>query len=406
MKKITVMLPQPYKDEILRGAKIFAKSLALMARVENADLQVVFSYVQNADYDPNIDFSDLREMGISLRQTRWEVFNIKEAQQYKKGFMESQLTRQLAHEEYCLPKDGLNDFFDCDLWIIISDRLPAPIYPVRKYACVAYDYIQRYVPGIFNEVKSWGVQEAGYLAVARGADRLFVTTPSTLEDAVSYAGVAREKVRLLPMNFEPLEASSSLEKNPPYFLWATNSSLHKNHIHALKALEIYYGQHKGMLDVLVTGDYVTMFDPSSILPSAFDVPHVREVRKILTDNPEVARRVRFRHLSDSEYADALSSAKFLWHTTLYDNGAYAALDAAYLNVPALSARYPAMEFMDRNFSLNLTYFDPTDVQAMAKSLLWMQENCSSISLPSKEIMQNYGWKANAATLYQAVMELL
>ena len=38
-----------------------------------------------------------------------------------------------AAEEYAIPDDGMRQFLDCDLWLVISDRLSHPLLPIRPY---------------------------------------------------------------------------------------------------------------------------------------------------------------------------------------------------------------------------------------------------------------------------------
>lgn len=401
------MLPQKYKGGTLRGAKIIAKSIAYAARERNDDIQVVFSYVDDKIYDPKIDFDDLPEYGISLRPTTWETIDLKTFAGFRVPFLSRALHHPLVHDKYCLPRDGLNDFYDCDFWVVISDRLPAPIYPIRKYACVAYDYIQRYVPDIFSDDVPWDLQEDSFFPVAREAERVFVTTPSTFGDAVTYVGIPKERVFMLPINFEPLDAVETYSGLGEYFIWTTNSSYHKNHINSFNALDLYYSEFDGKLDIVMTGANVEYFHLSTPLPDIFTDSHLDWCRNKLQTTTELARHVHvMANLSDKTYAQTLCGAKFLWHTALYDNGTYSALEAAWLGRPTLSARYPAMEFINQDFSLNLSFFDAQNARETAKMLKWMEENYTTLPLPSREALLNRGWKVNASVLYQAITELL
>ena len=54
------------------------------------------------------------------------------------------MTRLVGVPSYQAPDDGISQFMDCDLWIVISDRLRLPLLPVRPYLLMVYDYLQRY----------------------------------------------------------------------------------------------------------------------------------------------------------------------------------------------------------------------------------------------------------------------
>jgi hypothetical protein len=50
------------------------------------------------------------------------------------------------------------------------------------------------------------------------------------------------------------------------------------------------------------------------------------------------------------------------------------VEASFLNVPSLSNRYPAIEEMNDNYNLNITFFDVFDVHNTAQNLKWMDRN--------------------------------
>lgn len=411
MKKIAVFLPSKYKGGSLRGAKMVAKSIATAAKQLNDDVEVVFSYVGEGGYDVSEDFGDLLDLGIHLRETRWEVLNEKKISQFSVPVMLDRLTGPLKYEQYCYPLDGTNDFHDCDLWVIISDRLPAPVLPVKKYVSLVYDYIQRYVPDIFPGEDLWQLQEKSFFPVVRNAQRVLVTSPSTLEDVVGYAGVARDRVRLLPVNFEPPQAISGID-NPfqninNYFIWVTNTSNHKNHPNAIKALEVYYNELGGGLDVLVTGYWTEYLDPVTTLPASSDIPYIKYCRELLRTMPNTLKRMHFNGtLPEQSYAQAIGQSKFLWHPARYDNGSYSVVEAAFLGRPSLSARYPAMEHMDREFGLHLPFFDPNSIRAMARALKEMEGNFMKIDLPDQEALSSHSWQSNAHILYKSIIEII
>ena len=74
MKKIAVMLPDIYRGGSLRAAKNVAKGLAFQARELGDDIQVIFSYVSGGKYNVHVDFDDLKEFEIALRETTWQIY--------------------------------------------------------------------------------------------------------------------------------------------------------------------------------------------------------------------------------------------------------------------------------------------------------------------------------------------
>jgi len=411
MKKIAVMLPIAYRGGTLRAAKNIAKSIAYQAQQRGEEIQVIFSYVRG-DYNLYVDFDDLAEYGIILRETIWQVYP-KELLQDAINLIDDS-ERLLQYSTYCLPFDGANDFYDCDLWIIVSDRLPAPLLPIRRYVFIVYDYIQRYVPQIFgNDESVWRNQFFNLLSSVRHAAKVFTTTPSTQQDLVVYAGVPKTRIHLLDMDFQPLEPEKtkidvSLPKN--YILWTTNLVYHKNHINAIDAFAIYSQEFGGSLHLVITGASTDYFDPDNNFPKddpVINVPQVQQFRKKIKQNPALSKKIHvMSNLSDKMYAHILQNAKFLWHPALYDNGTFAVIEAAYLGIPSLSARYPAMEYINHKFEINMQFFNPHNPKEMAQALLNMETASLKTPLPSKEFLLKHDWKNRSSSLYEAIIELL
>lgn len=412
MKKIAVMLPHIYRGGSLRAAKNVARSLAFQSREHGDDIQVIFSYVKAGKYNIFTEFDDLMKAGILLRETVWKVY-AKESLQAATSLIDLRKT-SLEYQEYCLPSDGANDFYDCDLWLIISDRLPAPLFPLRKYAFVVYDYIQRYVPEIFgNSDTVWDNQVSNLIHSVQRASKVFVTTPSTQQDLISYAGVDPSRTQLLEMEFQPLEAGSiDIDSDIPknYVVWPTNTTHHKNHVNAFDAIELYIEELGGSLHFLITGESTEYFDPTNEFPEkeiAMQAQHIQYLRKKIKKNARLAERLHIMgKVSDKRYACLLKHAHFLWHPTLYDNGTFAVLEAAYLGTPSLSARYPAMVYINQKFKLNMQFFDPRNPNEMAEALFNMETAAASIPLPDQNALSQYDWKALSLPLYQAISTLL
>ena len=412
MRKIAVMLPIPYKGGSLRAAKNIAKSIAYQSRKRGDDIQVVFSYVKNDIYDIYSDFSDLIKANIPLRETEWKVFS-KESLQAAAALLGKNIAI-LEFDEFCLPVDGANDFNDCDLWIIISDRLPAPLFPLRKNAFVVFDYIQRYIPEIFGDSEElWDKQVACFMSSLRSSAKVFVTTPSTQQDLISYAGVEKHRTHLLELDFQLpnfVETTKNVNIPKKYILWTTNAALHKNHINALKGYEIYLQEYGGTNHLVITGVDTEVFDPDFDLED--DSPflncvHINKIRGKLEKNKTLADHIHIMgNVSDRIYISILKNAQYLWHPALYDNGTFSVLEAAYLGVPSLSARYPAMTYFNQKFKLNLKFFNPRNPVEIADALTEMETSAKSIALPPKEALAQSGWENLSASLYNEITSLL
>lgn len=412
MKRIGIFLPVYYLGGTLRAAKNLAKSIKFQANKNNDDIEVVFSCIKDR-YDMESEFNDLNEMGISIRETTWRVFEKDELEVLKDIL---QLNVKLQYPEYSMPQDGANDFLDCDMWIIISDRLIAPVFPIRKHCIVVYDYIQRYVPEIFGESsRSWKYNNT-LMNNVRNADKVLVTTPSTYEDVLTYVGINKDNVINIPMDFEPLEyyqdnLIKKYDKND-YFVWVTNGAYHKNHIKAITALINYYEKYNGKLKVIVTGYNSDLFNfrkKYAIIEqlSLFEQKYIEKVRKLIKDNPILHNNIIFvGNVSNNEYVSILVNSKFLWHTNVADNGTFSVIEAAYLNVPSLASRYNAMEFINERFNINLTFFNPHDINDISNKLKEMEKGYANVELPEKEELNMFSWENQSNDIYIKILSIL
>jgi glycosyltransferase involved in cell wall biosynthesis len=269
---------------------------------------------------------------------------------------------------------------------------------VRPYALVVYDYLQRYV-----KLFPTGTDQP-FLASARAAERVLVTTRFTEQDALAYAGVPKEKVVRVPMlapEFPSAERASS-NAGAPYFLWTTNFGPHKNHYNAMSALRDYYELLGGRLDCRVSG-----VDSGNLLKS--HLPHLKSLAAMVSGSRLLSKRLRLLgEMQDALYRRQLAKAAFLWHPARIDNGTFSVVEAAHLGVPSLSSKYPAMEEIDKQFGLSLTWMDATQPNEMARQLKWMEEHARSVRdhLPSKTDLAQNGVERVACEYWRALRECL
>jgi glycosyltransferase involved in cell wall biosynthesis len=399
--RIAVILPTTYRGGTLRSAKLLAEAVWIGSRQYHEDADVILARAASelaTDREEPQEWDAGLPSSISRRAIEWQVLESESARRamFYAGHSEWIPTAQ----RYLAPDDRIQNLSDCDLWIIVSDRLKLPLLPIRPYLMMVYDYVQRYQtqfrPGF----------DATFIAAARAADRVLVTTRFTEQDALAYAGVSREKVCLVPMlapQFEPSqdEISDGTGSNP-YFLWTTNLGAHKNHYNAMRALRDYYEQFDGRLDCCVTG-----VESSSLLMG--DRPHLEPVKALFSQNVKLSQRLRvFGELPDALYRRQLAGASFLWHPAHIDNGTLAAVEAASMGVPCLSSRYPAMEEMDAHFDLHLSWMESRLPHDMAGRLKWMEQHAGRVraTLPSGADLARHSVERHAAGYWRLIRECL
>lgn len=270
------------------------------------------------------------------------------------------------------------DFGDCDLWVFFHFPLNGVITPLKPIAAFCPDLLMRVVPEAIElspnqEHRIWGNLINCFLSY-RQADLVFSTTPRTLEDVISYAGVAKKNTCLAPQ-FPPSDTENYIfGKNPSpwkeYFLWTSNDTPHKNHERAFQILDRYYAASTTKtLPVILTGGGTEYFNPNG--PSTGHSYHLA-IRRFLVARPHILKNIYFAgSLCRPEFNAVMKDAKFLWHNVIYDNGTASVLEAAEYGVPSLISDYPQSRFFDKKYSTRATFFSPFNLDDGLKKLQLM-----------------------------------
>jgi glycosyltransferase involved in cell wall biosynthesis len=383
--RVAVFLSNPWSGGMLRAGIAFARHLSQCTGPGQRPLEVVFS-LHRGRYDRDELRAKLANPRIAIRETDWVSITDEELEQLD--------IAQARHPVGVIrPTDAGRDFLDCDLWITLG-HCASPVgklAPLRPYLVFAPDFIQRYVPEILSPDAfhpRWDYN-AGLFATLHSAECVFVTTPKTGEDVVGYAGVPRAKVKLVPQFFDgsfvsPQEDADEHDQTGPiariqdaYFLWVTNSTAHKNHLRAIAALELYYGKYGGRLAAVQCGPLTERLAPewqdaAQSRGEAVD-EYMRVVANVIRNSRFTQKRLSIvGELPDAMYARLMARARFCWHNVLYDNGTFAAIEAALLGTPTLSADYPQMRYLGEQFGINLEFFDPYSTDGAAQALKAME----------------------------------
>jgi glycosyltransferase involved in cell wall biosynthesis len=400
--RIAVMLPAAYKTGTFDAAKRIAKMIHKGSRNAGTPVDVVFSFLRG-HYNIKIDFTDLSELGISLRETIWE--EVDRATVARIMRMEGHII-PLDDMKYLLPRDEMRDFLDMDKWLIVSDSLQYPPAPLRHYGVVILDCLSRY----FAVYQSPIVMN-GRTGVARGADFILTTTPQTREDVISFHGISPDRVVLAPIEFGMDYKNIVAEKKADlgdYFAWPTNIAPHKNHLTALEGLIQYYSEG-GKLDVIVTGPDVEQLDINFSDDEKITLPNIKTFREKIRVHKEMRNHFNVKsHLSKREYYHVLKNACFVWNPALLDNGTFTVVEAAALGVSGISSDYPQMRYIDSYFGLNLEFFDPYSSVSIAEGLHHMENTWKTLKthVPPPEQIQRFGWENLADNYWHIIEELL
>lgn len=410
--KIAIVLPVAYTGGVLD----FAIRLTLAIQKGVADqgdaVKIVLYYVDTPVYAKHDYFRRVRNAGIQTQRFRWSKKNKIwfEALAAIKGYD----SRILPGESYVM-EDGIQSLQNFDYCIFASDRLPLPFFCPTKYAIVVHDVIQRYIPGMFDLS-----YEALRQINNRKANNVIVTTPYMREEATTYCGINPQNVVEIPPVYEMIQPDKliDLEIEEDYFVWPTNTSLHKNHRRALEALELYYARG-GKLKCFVTGVNTERFAAQHKENSADDgwngrVDHdlsmyEREIGKIIQTSENLRKNIVIKGEQDKEvYFQYLKKAKFVFHPGFADNGNGACVDALQLGVPTVTAQYPPMEYMNARLNASMTMFAPQDAEDIADQLLYMEQNAGKLAkqLPTFQELKKFMAEGQYPQIYARIRSMI
>ncbi|WP_315866362.1 glycosytransferase [Pseudomonas sp. JV414] len=394
-KRIAVIIPVEYRGGSLRGAKLLAGAIHIGSKNAGEPVEVVFVHLGGEDKYTSEDFEDLAE-GVQRRTFSWKILDYAAAR--RAMLYAGNEGWEPEFDTYSVLNDGVNQLLDCDIWIIISDRLETPLLPIRPTFFMVYDYLQRYEPILPHGA------DRDFLRAVRKSQGVMVTTNFTGRDALQYAGMPVNKVHKVPM-LAPFFTESSLKvsKNKGlYFLWTTNANAHKNHQNAFRALKIYYEELDGALRCAISGVNTT-----KILKSP--VAHLKASSAIIKNSPLLMSRIDWvGELSEADYKSQVFNAAFVWHAGKIDNGTFSVVEAASLGVPGLSSDYPPMREIDAQFSLNLLWMNSSAPRDMAEKLKEMELSylARSQNLPTAEVLEKQSVEHLAADYWQVVRKCL
>jgi glycosyltransferase involved in cell wall biosynthesis len=160
-------------------------------------------------------------------------------------------------------------------------------------------------------------------------------------------------------------------------------------LRAFEALEKIFAADSAFPDVLITGQLTHVLDLENKDDPLFQILYIKDLRtKIARSKMLRDRLIVGGNLPDDIYVDALRYAQLLFHPAIFDNGTYAVVEAAWYGVPSVSARYAAMEEIEKRFNLPLTYFNPRDVNDIAHVLYDAVNNRDvlKLKLPDRSLL--------------------
>lgn len=407
LEKIGIILSAAYKGGVLTQAKNIIKMLRKESNERGLNLKIEL-IVPKSDIYSDEDFAELKILTCtSHREYEWKIVNAHDATSIANMYVDKFDLPPSYNGMYCYPDDNAASFTDLDYWLILSDRIPEQLIPLRRYSIIGYDYLQRYFNFLTDRIQN------AILSNSRGADCVFTTTTQTLNDAISFLGLPLYKAKLLPMEFSIYDEKVIVEKNKyNYFLWVTNPAIHKNHINIAKALSYYYNNLAGNFRCVISGvdsDALAINAKSKKKFQKYESSNqVVEFREIISKEKVVNKLEFVGYSSDKDYATILQGASFTLHGNSYDNGSFSIIEAAYYGVPSVATAYPAIEYINKRFNLNLLFCNSNDYKDIALKLKEMEVNLLHYKsiLPTKDFLSKFNWENTSKEFFDALMECI
>lgn len=379
-----------------RNAYALAELIGGLRSPDGRPIEVVIGMRGDGGYD----WSELRRRvaastgDISIRPLKWERRSGEAGRAMFPGLVPDDI------ETIGLPSDGVHDFLDCDAWVMFSNAYEGFVPARRPLAVYVADLVHRYVPLPARHLTPAlvGSNQDTFL-YWRSARCVFSTSPGTVYDNISFAGVPARQVRLTPYLIDPVAGVKPIKPRPAgdYILWVTNTSPHKNHAKALEALKIYWTQLGGGLDVVICGSYTETLKPGS--------GGSHDLTVGLEKGEGWAHRVRFAgHVDDEAFVDLVAGSAFVWHNVITDNGTFVVVDAARAGRLFVSSDYPTQRYMAERYGLDSLWFPASDPAAAAQTLIEAERKVRAGYKPNVRLKPDD--PAERASAYQGLVDLL
>ena len=458
---VGVILPLGYRGGTLHAFIQIAKMLRKCGYRVTIGLPYDYYDADGEYYYPAILDDVERKLGpdsgIHVRFFKWRTPEPHETRAIREmGHLSSDVRMK---NKYAVMDDSVNCFCECDRWLFVSDRFHKGMpVPLRPYTVIVYDYLQRYMPFQLLPEKL----ENLYLDSVSHADSLFVTNQETASDMIVHSGVKRKKIFLMPFEFSAQEMAkySSYDRPPhrnkrPYIVWACNCAWHKNHVRVLNALIRYYREEFGSLEVFITGVETKQLDykknrekeknesdeekkglVGGLLEKLFrkmdedkennnpyddkkdgrkkkKAPkvtprHILEFRELYKKNKDLLKNnVHIMGEMDRySYFDLVAGAEFLLLSSISDNGAFGAIEAAWLGTPCASSDYPHMRYMAGKFGIEPLWYKGEKIDSIVDALNRMQR-CSGEyreHIPDRERLRSMSYELQQETIQKTLRE--
>ncbi|RAP37450.1 hypothetical protein B1207_04560 [Legionella quinlivanii] len=346
MYRIAILLGPRTSSSYLYG-NVLAKAIKEAASQANQAVELVLGYADNLN-DFHIDPTLLSNQTLKIRPFQWRELSPGEA---RRAVKYSGSYREVKDINYYVPDDGINYFFDCDLWITFSGSGKYPILPVKPYVLMITDFTSHNRIELFDH---------HLLHLATYAREVFVSSKHVQDNLLKVVGLSRKKINdFWLIDIENHSDSIQFQgQSTPHFVWFASTQVESN-ILGLKALKAYYEVFNGTMQCQIIGLHQS------------DLKQLgEEMSSWFKDEP-----VYFSGEISADFSHSIRDAEFLWFPTIQGGSVSLPLvKAAQFRVPSIAARHPIMDELYKQFNLNIQWMDELNPLSMAETLQRMELN--------------------------------
>ena len=267
-----------------------------------------------------------------------------------------------------VPRDWGWNFQDCDLWIDMADTRRGAILPLRPIAHYCAGLPERYIPDAYAPSihdPLWPLQVETFRMWRQG---LVLTSDSdTATDLISYAGVRRERIELIPDLLDALPPAPTIaaERDPYLVAWMLRGNGLDDLRNALTGLAAYY-REGGTLQVEMT---VEQHEVLANHPSYGGLPH--DLQELYLGLPRT-----FFH-GARELERFLPRAGILWSSETAGGEAEYVHDAIRSGLQLLAPSFPLNERAVTRLGAMATLYERDDPLAITDALHQLEQQAAA-----------------------------
>lgn len=362
-----------------------ARAVAEGAAALGREVEIVLAPVGSAVAEPTGPLRDLAEP-LRVRPHQWRVM---QADESRRAAAYAGLDG-VAERVHLVPDDGIRQFLDCDLWVVVDPRLSAPLLPMRPCLVLIDDWLHHAAGALSGDaVRSL----ADTVASARG---VAVFSEWMRREANAFLGVGEDRLVRLP-RFLPTRRDGL--RSPPehadHFVWFVGPEPFEGLSIACEAMRRTVNRPGGR-----PACRIVPLEAAGVVGE--DPPLPEEVRGLLEDATLDGRVVLARQpaYSQETIAAEAASAAFVWQPSPFDDGRLVVAEAARAGAGCVVADSPPNREIgawlgSHGLAAGLVWTDPADPVSIADALAAGVVRPSSPSVQAADALplQEASWAA-------------